>query len=436
VLLLDTLAAGASSGPSVLFWWLLLTIIFLLPYGMICAELGVVYPEQGGIYAWVKRAFGQRMASRISWYYWANVAVWIPAIFILFAGVFKQLFLPDLSLAMQIALGIGLIWVVVAANVITMQLGKWVPNLGAIIKMLIFLALILGAFSYAANHGVANDFSLDNLIPSTDNGGLSLQYLPAVIYGMLGFELVSASSGEMKNPRKDLPRALFYAIALVVLAYMLATTAILVAIPADDVDLVEGLVDTLRMLFGGGTTGDLFVTLLGIGALYTFFSNGVTWGMGANRAAAQAAIDRELPAWFGIESKQGTPAGAAIILGISASIMLLLYGSLAGNNEDLFWSLFAFSGVIFMLPYVAMCLAYLRLREINPIADQDLFRVPGSSGWVKIMGYSCALILSVTIVLFCYVPGEGVSWEVLIGSLVLILIGEFAIRLGKATETF
>jgi len=432
VLLLDTLAAGATMGATVLFWWAFLTAIFLIPFGAISAELGVAYPEQGGIYAWVKRAYGLRWASRISWYYWANVAVWVPAIFILFAGVFAQLFFPDMSLAAQIVLGVALIWVVVLANVVTLNVGKWVPNAGATIKLLIFAVLIVGSVLYAMDNGIANDFTLATVLPTLENGGFSLQYLPAVIYGMLGFELVSASSEEMKNPRRDIPRATFKSIAVVVGAYVLATTAILVAQPAGEVDVVEGLMDTLSLFFGGSSLGDAFVLLLGVGALYTFFSNGVTWAMGANRAAAEAAIDRELPAWFGVESKRGTPFGAAVLLGFAASILLILYGYLAGSNEDLFWALFAFSGVIFIIPYVAMCAAFVTLRDQDAarggqIERAGLFRFPGSPGLVKFFAYLCAAVLSTTILLFIYTPGEGVHWEVLWGSLAVLLLGELVI---------
>jgi len=190
--------------------------------------------------------------------------------------------------------------------------------------------------------------------------------------------------------------------------------------------------DTLSLFFGGSSLGDAFVLLLGVGALYTFFSNGVTWALGANRAAAEAAIDRELPAWFGVESKRGTPVGAAVLLGFAASILLILYGYLAGSNEDLFWALFAFSGVIFIIPYVAMCAAFVTLRDQDAarggqIERAGLFRFPGSPGLVKFFAYLCAAVLSTTILLFIYTPGEGVHWEVLWGSLAVLLLGELVI---------
>ena len=108
ILLLDTLTAAASVGASSVFWWVFLGIIFFIPFAMICAEMGCAYPEQGGIYAWIRDGFGGRWASRATWAYWVNTAVWMPAIFILFAGVFKQMFFPELSLGWQIGIGVML----------------------------------------------------------------------------------------------------------------------------------------------------------------------------------------------------------------------------------------------------------------------------------------------------------------------------------------
>ena len=121
------------------------------------------------------------------------------------------------------------------------------------------------------------------------------------------------------------------------------------------------------------------ILALGVGALYTFFSNGVTWALGCNRAAAEAAMEGELPRIFALESRMGTPLGAALLMGAVSTVVLVLYGFLAGSNEDLFWSLFAFSAVIFLLPYQGMFLAFIKMRLIDPDHPRP-YRVPGGIG--------------------------------------------------------
>ena len=428
ILLLDTLTAAASVGASSVFWWVSLGFIFFIPFALICAEMGCAYPEQGGIYAWIRDAFGGRWASRATWAYWVNTAVWMPAIFILFAGVFKQMFAPDLSLGWQIAIGVILTWMAVGVNVVALDVGKWIPNIGAILKVLIFLAIIIGALLYTRDHGMANPLTWETMKP---DWGSSLQYIPAIIYGMLGFELVSASSEEMKDPAKDVPRAIFISGVIIITLYLLGTIAVLAAIPAGDVNLVEGLIDTFRLFFGDSTAGRAFTLALGVGALFTFFSNGVTWALGCNRAAAEAALEGELPRVFAIESKKlGTPVGAAVLMGLISTVILVLYGFLSGSNEDLFWSLFAFSAVIFLLPYQGMFMAFIHTRVNDPDHHRP-YRLPGSLAVAKVAAWTCFCVLALSIVLFVYTPGEGVQWPVLIGVLTTLGIGEFVIRLAE-----
>ncbi|MCV6626565.1 MAG: APC family permease, partial [Cellvibrionaceae bacterium] len=429
ILLLDTLASAASVGVSSIFWWLFLGLLFFVPFGLISAEMGTSYPEQGGVYAWVRDAFGKRWGSRVSWAYWVNTALWNPAIFILFAGVFKQMFAPDLSLAWQIGIGIGLSWLVVLINILTLDIGTWVPNLGAILKIVIFIALIFGGLVYVQEHGMANEISLATLAPSW---GSSLEYIPAIVYGMLGFELMSASSDEMENPARDIPKAIFWSGLIILSFYSLGTFGVLAAVPVADVNLVEGLVDTLNQFYAGSALGAGFVTVLGVAALYTFFSNGVTWALGCNRAMAEAAIEGEMPKLLGYEHpRHGTPVGAAVALGLVSTAVLLLYGLMASSNEDLFWSLFAFSAVIFFLTYVGMMLAFLKLRRVD--ADKPRpFRAPAG----MVLALLCLSVIVLSIVLFIYVPGEGMQWPVLIGTLVTLLLGEGLLRLAEREQSF
>lgn len=431
ILLLDTLASAASVGVSSIFWWLFLGAVFFIPFALITAEMSCSYPEQGGIYAWVKTAYGSRWAARASWGYWINTAVWIPAIAILFAGVFKQMFIPDLSLYGQIAIGITLTWITVGVNIVSLDIGRFIPDTGAIFKILIFLALIVGAFNYVGEHGMANEFSLAALKPDWQ---ASFKYIPAIIYGMLGFELVSASSEEMKNPARDMPKAVLISAAIIILLYIFGTIAMLAAIPAQNINLVEGLMDTLNLLFGQTPAGQTFAMALGVAALFTFFSNGVTWALGCNRAAAEAAKVGELPAIFAIESKNtGTPVGASIMMGIVSTLTIVLYGFLAGSNEDLFWSLFAFSGVIFMLPYIAMMLAFVKTRVEQPNYFRP-YKIPGGILVARLLAYSCIVVLSLAIILFIYSPEEGMQWVVFVGVIVTLIIGEFAIRSAEKTK--
>ena len=430
ILLLDTLAASASIGVSSITWWVLLAILFFIPYGLISAELGTTYPEQGGIYAWVRDAFGARWGTRATWLYWLNTAIWNGAILVLFAGVFSQLFMPGMSLGVKLAIAIGLNWLVVLITTFSLNVGKWVPNVGATIKMIAFIALIVGgiAFAMRPDTALANDFSLWSFVPEW---GASATYISTIIYGMLGFELISSASKEMNNPVRDVPRAILWSGIAIFLAYLLGTFAILAAVPIEDIDLVEGLVDTFRQLFGSTPLGVTAAFLLGILVMLTFFSNCVTWAIGCCRAATEAAIDGELPRFLGKEHpKHGTPVGSAVAMGLLTTLMLLGYGFLATSNEDLFWDLFASSAVLFLLPYIGAVGAFWYARRRDAERPRP-FRVPGGMPFATVISIVCIGLLLMTVLLFMYVPGEGFNGLVVTVAVLSILLGEAMIFLAE-----
>lgn len=425
ILLPDILTASASAGASSISWWFILGLLFFLPMGLISAELGCSYPEQGGIYTWVRSAFGGRWASRITFCYWINMALWLPAMFILFAGALNSLFAFDASLPQQITIAIGITWLTVGTNVVALRYGKWIPNLGAIAKFLLFGGLIAGTWRYLSSHEMANPLTIETLTPQWGEG---LQFIPAIIYGMLGFELVSAGSAEMRNPERDVPRAILWSGLLILVLAVLGTAAILATTPAADINLVEGVIDTLRISLLGLAGAEVLLLILGFCFLFGIYASCAAWSMGANRAAAEAALEGELPSWFGIEmASNGSPLGAAALTGVVSTVALLGYGFMSGSNEDLFWSLFGFSSVLFMLPYVGMVLAFLRMRAIDSEHPRP-FRVPGGALGATVSAILCGLILLIAIALFMVTPEDGPQWEVIIGVVAALLLGEFVIR--------
>lgn len=427
VLVVDQLAASAAIGAQSIFWWIFTMVLFFIPYGLITSELGTTYPEQGGIYGWVRRAFGARWGARTSWLYWINVAFWMPAVYVLFAGMFAQMFYPEMTLWTQILIGVVLTWLTVWVNSVTLDVGKWVPNIGAFFKVIIMLSIGLGGFYYASQHGVANDLSIGSIMPSW---GASLAFLPVIVYNFLGFELMSGAAEEMENPARDIPKAIITSGVIIAGFYLLGTVGILIALPLDDIGLIDGLIDTLRKLFGDSGSGGAFVVGLGLMALFTFFANMVTWTIGANRSAAEAADAGDLPAIFGkLHAVHKTPVSAAVLTGVVSTVVIILYGFMAADAEDLFWTLFAFSSVVFLLPYLLMFGAFLKLRRIDAEVTRP-YRVPGGHGTAVILTCVCVLFILQAIAFFIFVPGD-LDWayasSIIVGVLVTIAIGEWLI---------
>lgn len=428
VLVIDTLTASASLGPSAITWWLITLVLFVVPYGLISIELGSAYPGEGGIYDWVKRAFGSRWAVRTTWFYWINVALWMPAVYILFAGMFAELFFPDLGIWWQILICIALTWLTVYICNISVDVGVWVVNAGAAAKIIVIAAVGIGGFIYAINHGVANAFTFESMTPSFDT---ALGFLPVIVFNLLGFELVATMGSEIKNAKRDVPISIFLSAAIVAGLYIFGTIGILAALPVDEIGLVAGLIDTMKTLFGGGAFGTFLTYTVGILALFTFISNMVTWTMGSSRAAQEAATTGELPAAVAKQDKvRRTPVGANTITGIVSTVVIVLYGLTSGTSDELFWTIFAFSSCIFLLPYLFMFPAHLKLRRDDPQTERP-FKIGGGMLVQYLMVAVSLLFVAQAVVLFVFpeifsgIIDWGYTFPVGAGILITIGVGEY-----------
>lgn len=404
ILVVDQLTATAAIGVASVGWWVVTIVLFFVPSAFIVAELGTAYPYQGGIYDWVKRAFGPRMAARTTYWYWVNVALWMPSVYLLFTGVLTGLVWSDASTFDQSMVAVGLVWITVLVGIQTLRVGKSVTGTSALVKAAIILVIGIGGAVLAARHGTANSFAFHKLLPDL---GVTKTFLPVLVYQLLGFELVSSLSGEVKNPRRDISRAIWLSAAVLSALYILGTVGMLLVLPVHQIGLTAGLVDTFKAIFGSGSP---LPWILGIAVMAAYFGNMVTWTLGANKAAAEAAQAGELPGIFGTETRKGSPLWAYLLTGVISTVVLLVAGIFLKSQDSLYFALFAASSAVFLLPYLLMFPAIIRLRRLDPGAARP-FRVPGGPVglWVMVVLATASVLAS--LVLFLWTPGEPVDWS-------------------------
>lgn len=421
---IELVASQASLGPSMIFCMLTFGLLYLLCHGLICAELGSTYPDQGGIYVWTLKAFGSKWAARTTWYYWVNVVGFVPCTMVALLVIFQQLFFPDMSILTVTIVSIIGTWIAVALNCMSLQDSKILSNLGSILKFLVCAALVGGGIYTLATQGSQNVFSAENIIPKFDFNLLAL--IPVYIYGMTGMDLISCNAGEMENPKKDVPKSLLVTGIVSMLIYILSAVAVLIIVPMGAIDEASGLIDALIVVFGGSR---IAIILIGIALVFVYASYIFGWTIGGNAAALEAGEAGELPAVFAKSNKHHSPVGPAILLGIASTALLLVYGFTASSSSRLFWTLLAFTSIIFFLPYVVLSFALLRLRKIDPDAERP-FKIPGKvlPAIVAIINF---ILLVISIVGFI-LPPEGENpltyTIILVGGLIVTLaIGEILI---------
>ena len=412
IMLLTQVPITAKEGPAVLFWTVVLLVFFFIPYGLMTAELGSTYADTGGIYSWVQRAFGGFWGTQVSWWYWINVGIWLPSVYLMFATLLGQTFDFTVGFWWTVAMAVALIWINFAINVITLDTSKWVTNIAAIVTVAIMLVIGVAGLVHLMTDGSATQWTSTDMLP----GWGSMVLLGVVVYNFLGFELMSSASEEMQDPKKDVPRSIFTAGILIAVFYLVAIVGMLFLLPTDGFNRTNGLFRVLETGIGSSGIAGVVVTVLSVGALYCFFAALVPWTIGANRAAAEAARRGDLPPVLGRTSKRfRTPVAAATATALVGTFFTLSYGlvmelSASPKVETLFWNLFAFSTLVFLLSYLVMAAAFLRLRYIDPDAPRP-YRVPGGmvGAWITstlVFGFIVAAM-----VFFMWWPGASLARE-------------------------
>ena len=405
ILTIDSLATAASVGVSWFTWWAITMTVFFIPYGLVTAELGAAWPSEGGLYVWVREALGPRWGSTAAWFYWINNAYWIPSVYLIFAGTFETIFLPTRSTWQEAGIAIVLTWLTVLLGIVRLEISKWIPNLGAVVKAAIFLALgALGLGAVLTGRPAANDFSLARFVPHWKD---SLEFLPVLLYNALGFELMSSAGEEMRDPQRDVPRVTLLSGLIISIVYILGVMGILMAVPVSQLSIVTGTWDALTVLGKQwGSAGNTLVLLLGLGFLYACVANIITWSLGVNRVAAAAANEGVLPAALGrLHPRFKTPYMAFVSMGAIATALLVGNAMLSSDQANIFWMTFKLSSLCFLISYLMVFPAFLVLRYRRPDQPRP-YRMPGGPGAAWTATLVCWLYVAGACLLF-FKPGNS-----------------------------
>ena len=393
-LVCESVMPTAAIGNTQYFWWIFLLICFCLPYGMITAELGTTYPSEGGMYDWVKRAFGPKWAGRVAWNYWVNFPLWIASLAVAVTDIIAGMFDVELNVYVLLLLQLVYVWVVTLLSTKRIGESKYVVNLGTLLKVVLLLGIgILGIYTFIKTGHSANPINgVGDLIPEPNLDNLS--FISIILFNFMGFEVVGTWVDDMDNPKKDIPKALIFGGLLMALFYVLPATGFNIALEAND-DWVgagaEIVVDVLNALFkaAGLSASTIYGLTIVAGCMfiYTFVANIASWSFGVNQVAAYAAEDGSMPKAFAKTNKEGVPAQAAIINGIVASIIVIA-GIIANEvSEDFavgFGLFFCLSWITLLVGYIPMFLAFLKLRKVDAKKERP-YRVPVDGAMAKVV---------------------------------------------------
>ena len=445
ILVGDAVAPTASIGNSQYFWWIIMLIGFFVPYGLISAELGTQYPSEGGLYTWIKKAFGKKWAGRVAWYYWVNFPLWVASLADLVTTYLMQMLGVEMTWQLVLAIQVFYIALVSILGVLRISQSAWVSNLGAIVKFIFMAGLGALGIYVLVTQGSANPItSFTDLLPLYNpDGGIDftgLGFVSLIIFNMLGFEVVSTFSNDMTNPKKEIPKAIILGGILIAIFYLLPSFGIGVAIPLEELSTDTGLLDSYSTLlsiigFSAGLSKAIIVIVGGL-FIYTLVANISSWSFGVNSVVAYAAEDGTFPKSWAKRNKNGVPYVVSIWTGIVAliiSVAGILIANFAPEGSEitnLFWTFFSLSLVTLLLSYVPMFIAFLKLHKKGPQVKNGYWI---SGGKVKIALYGIIPFILLLIALFFTLFPEfnlemfAYNWPLIVGACIAIIAGEIMV---------
>jgi amino acid transporter len=418
---LDTLGAVADNGAQAFTWLAVLGLLFFVPYALLTAELGSTFTEEGGPYIWVKLAFGRFTASIGAVLYWLSNPIWLGgALTITAATTFGDFFTP-LNGAWKYLFSIVFIWFAVWAAILSFSIGKWIPTIGAWVRVLVLGFFTLTVIIYAISHGV-HGVSAGEFKPTW---AVFIAAVPILFFNYVGFELPNAAGDEMKDPQKDVPFTVIRSAFASMLLYGAPVLAILLVLPSSQITSLGGFIDAIKTVFtvyGGhlDTAGDgtVTATLTGFGKVLGDFaaicfilallSSGTTWIMGADRAQAVAGYDGGAPRFFGyFSARWGTPLAVNLMSGVFSTIVMVLAFSLTGNADKYFTAVLGLAISTTTIAYLLVFPAVIKLRYTHGHVHRP-YRIPGGNAGAWIVGVLCTGWAALATIALLY-PGFGTS---------------------------
>src|SRR5436305_2430135 len=334
IVALDTIGQSSSYGAQAILWLIVSAATFLIPYGLITAELGAAFPTEGATYDWVRLAYGHFAGAVVSVLYWLSNPIWlggtltattIAAMDALWGSSFGG------TALIESLIGFLFIWGAVTMNILSLRYMKWVPNLGAIVRLALLAFFALLVIISGASHGFHG--SLAGFFP-TDSTVL-IGVLSVIVFQWIGFELQTNASEEMDNPQRDIPRAVYASGVISFLGYAIPIAGIVLTLSSDNLSSVSGFVTAYQAAVSGalGGAASFFNFVVGAAFVFCLLSSGTTWLMGSDRLMAIGALAGSGPKQLGyFSSTFGTPIVVNVLSGIIATIFMFITFFVTGGG--------------------------------------------------------------------------------------------------------
>ena len=430
------IATAAAAGPSSIVVWIGAWLTFYTPLALSVIELSSRYPNEGGLYVWSKKAFGNFSGFMSAWTYWTSNLPYFPSVLYFAASnalYIRQAAWGHLSNNATFYIVFSLLTLAAATfvNIVGLDVGKWLHNVGAL-AMWIPAAIVIGMGVIAwQRYGSATSFTFRSMTPSFHFNNIIFWSL--LIFAFGGSETASFMGEEIKNPRRTLPWGLFVAGLTVAVCYILGTVGVLLALPSSEVGNLQGLMQAISKT--ASRVG--FESVVPFAAFLIALSN--VGACGAYLAAVArlpfvAGIDRFLPRAFGSLHPRWKTPWVALLVQFGIGVLFIFLGQAGTSVKGAYDVMASMTVIVYFIPYLFVFAAMIKLQA-EP-AGPEVIRVPGGKPVATLVAIVGLIATTFTIALSVLPqpdePNKPLAvLKVVGGSVALLAIGAGIYWMGK-----
>jgi amino acid transporter len=440
VLSIRNFPSMAEFGWSCIGWYIIGTVLFLIPISLAGAELATMFADRGGgVYAWCREAFGTKGGFVAIFCEWSNNLVWFPTVLAFVASTLAFAISPALANEPLYLFSVMMItfWGTTAVAYFGENISSKFQNWGVILGSIIPSIIIIGAGVawYASGSPIVlPPFSWDQIVPTINLS--TLPFFATIILLFAGMEMAGFHALETRNPKSDYPKAMLASALIIFFCTVIATLAIAMVIPADELSLAAGVMQAIQYFFDAAGIPQAvapMAVLIAIGGAVSL----AAWLIGPAKGLGVVAIEGNMPPVFNRHNRFGSPAAVLFIQAGIGTFISLLYVFLPSVNQA-YWILSAMTVELLCIVYFFIFASVIKLRYSQPDTPRP-FRIPGGLPGVWLL---CGMGLFGIVFSFMvgllptggtYTGGEAVAYVlgILIGTFLLAVPPLIFLKLKK-----
>ena len=385
---------------------ILAVIMYLIPAILTSSELATGWPEDGGVYVWVKKAFGQKWGFVAVWMQWFQMTIGFIGVLTFVAATFAYAINPALSNNKVFEYAIILIvwWLFTFINFRGMKTYTRISSVFVVIGVFIPCALLFIFGGWALLHGHVPAMTLHptvaDFIPKFSDIN-SLVLLVTFVFLFVGVEMTSVHITDIKNAKRNYPLGLFISGVVLVIISVLGALIVGFFVPTSGLNLMGGIMQAFEGIFGLGIITTIIALMITVGSI----GEASSWILGPVKGLLVTAKDGNLPPVLQKTNKHGMPTNMMILQAIIVSFWGLIYVLLPGGVNSSFWILFALTTNVYIVMYLLMYASLIKLRYSKPNVKRA-FKIPGGKLGAWLVGGWGFIAMVILFILALVPPSE------------------------------